>query len=148
MVKNGVVKKSMKDRIFIDSNIFVYTQDENDINKKNKALSVIQNIIKDNNGVISTQVLQEFNNVITKKLKFDKLTAKNLVETLSKSFPVQRIEVKMILKAIDISIKTQFSFWDSLILSAAIESNCNILYSEDLNAGQVIEGIRIENPIK
>lgn len=54
--------------------------------------------------------------------------------------------LELIENAIDISIQTQFSFWDSLIISAAENADCNILYSEDLNDGQIVNGVMIRNP--
>ena len=97
--------------------------------------------------MVSTQVLQEFYNVVSGKLKCPKDTAKQLVEDISNNFIVHKNSVFDILHAIDISIKTQFSFWDSLIISAAISENCTPLYSEDLNDGQIVEGVLIHNPL-
>ena len=64
----------------------------------------------------------------------------------SAAFPVHCNTVKDVLTAISISIKTQFSFYDSLIVAAAKAENCDIVYSEDLNNGQEIDGIKIVNP--
>ena len=61
-------------------------------------------------------------------------------------FPVVQISIPLILGAIDISIKDDLSFWDSLILSAANDTECIVVYSEDLNNGQIIGGTKILNP--
>ena len=90
--------------------------------------------------------MQEFYNVTTKKLKLEKQYVKNIISWLSISVPVVQITPEMIELAIDISIETQFSFWDSLILSAAVNSGCNVLYTEDLNDGQTVRGVTIKNP--
>ena len=72
--------------------------------------------------------------------------AKDYVENFSDSFTVEQVSVPLILKAINISIKNQFSFWDSLILAAAIQTGCIICYSEDLTNGQIVDGVKILNP--
>ena len=72
----------------------------------------------------------------------------NAVEYYSAAFPVHCNNVQDILAAIKISISTQFSFYDSLILSAAKAENCAIVYSKDLNDGQEVDGIKIVNPFK
>ena len=77
-----------------------------------------------------------------------KRNAMNAVEYYSAAFPVHCNNVQDILAAIKISISTQFSFYDSLILSAAKAENCAIVYSEDLNDGQEVDGIKIVNPFK
>ena len=136
----------MSGKIFIDSNLFVYSADNGEPLKQAAAKSILFEL-SENGGVVSTQVLQEFYNVVSGKLKCPKDTAKQLVEDISNNFIVHKNSVFDILHAIDISIKTQFSFWDSLIISAAISENCTTLYSEDLNEGQIVEGVLIHNPL-
>ena len=133
----------MKDRIFIDSNILLYTVDDAELPKQNAANSIVQNLAEAG-GVISTQVLQEFYNVAVNKLKLPKDYVKELIERLADCFTVHKNSVADILRAIDISIRTKFSFWDSLIISASISENCNKLYSEDLNDGQIVENVLIQ----
>lgn len=136
----------MSDKIFIDTNILIYSIDNSDGFKNLTAKSIV-NELSNTKGVISTQVLQEFYNIITKKMKCTKENAKELLHSLSECFDVHKNSVSDILHAVDISIKTQFSFWDSLIISAAISSGCGTLYSEDLNDGQNVDGILIKNPL-
>ena len=138
----------MSDRAFLDSNILVYCVDERDNDKHNLARKIIQSLIDGRNGCISTQTLQEFFNVSTKKLKNDKSMAQSDVGVYSTAFPVHTNTLKDILSAISISIKTQFSFYDSLIIAAAIAEGCSIVYSEDLNDGQTVDGVTIINPFK
>ena len=137
---------SDKTKVFFDSNILVYFADGADPKKQQIAENLIKNAVINDNGVISTQSLQEFFAATTRKLLCTKEKAKEYVENFSNSFTVEQISVPLILKAINISIKNQFSFWDSLILSAAIQSGCIICYSEDLSNGQIIEGVKIVNP--
>ena len=138
----------MSDRAFLDSNILVYCVDERDNVKHNLARNLIQSLIDGRNGCISTQTLQEFFNVSTKKLKNDKSMAQSDVIDYSTAFPVHTNTLKDILLAISISIKTQFSFYDSLIIAAAKAEGCSIVYSEDLNDGQTVDGVTIINPFK
>ena len=137
---------SDKTKVFFDSNILVYFADSADPQKQQIAENLIKNAVINDNGVISTQSLQEFFAATTRKLLCTKEKAKEYVESFSDSFTVEQVSVPLILKAINISIKNQFSFWDSLILSAAIQSGCIICYSEDLSNGQIIEGVKIVNP--
>ena len=137
---------SDKTKVFFDSNILVYFADGADPKKQQIAENLIKNAVINDNGVISTQSLQEFFAATTRKLLCTKEKAKEYVENFSDSFTVEQVSVPLILKAINISIKNQFSFWDSLILSAAIQSGCIICYSEDLSNGQIIEGVKIVNP--
>ncbi len=137
---------SDKTKVFFDSNILVYFADSADPQKQQIAEKLIKNAVINDNGVISTQSLQEFFAATTRKLLCTKEKAKEYVENFSDSFTVEQVSVPLILKAINISIKNQFSFWDSLILSAAIQSGCIICYSEDLSNSQIIEGVKIVNP--
>ena len=137
---------SDKTKVFFDSNILVYFADSADPPKQQIAENLIKNAVINDNGVISTQSLQEFFAATTRKLLCTKEKAKEYVENFSDSFTVEQVSVPLILKAINISIKNQFSFWDSLILSAAIQSGCIICYSEDLTNGQIVEGVKVVNP--
>ena len=137
---------SDKTKVFFDSNILVYFADGADPKKQQIAENLIKNAVINDNGVISTQSLQEFFAATTRKLLCTKEKAKEYIENFSESFTVEQISVSLILKAINISIKNQFSFWDSLILSAAIQSGCIICYSEGLSNGQIVEGVKIVNP--
>lgn len=137
---------SDKTKVFFDSNILVYFADSADPQKQQIADNLIKNAVINDNGVISTQSLQEFFAATTRKLLCAKEKAKEYVENFSDSFSVEQVSVPLIIKAINISIKNQFSFWDSLILSAAIQSGCIICYSEDLTNGQIVEGVKVVNP--
>lgn len=138
--------KSAEGKVFFDSNILVYYADENDARKQKIATALIKDAIDSGNGVISTQCLQEFYNVVTKKLLCDKERAKEMVKMFSENISVAKISVPLILSAVDISIKSQFSFWDSLIISAANDTGCATVYSEDLSDQQIIAGAKIQNP--
>ena len=138
--------KSAEGKVFFDTNILVYSADNKDLRKKEIASRLINDAINSGTGVISTQCLQEFFNVAQKKLNISKQAAKELVEYFANKLPVVEISVPLILSAVDISIKSQFSFWDSLILSAASDTGCATVYSEDLSDQQIIAGAKIQNP--
>ena len=133
-------------KVFFDSNILVYFVDERDPKKQLIAKNIIEQAVQNKNGIISTQSLQEFYNVITRKLNCPQNEAKKLVKMFSELFPVTQISVPLILNAIDISIKNNLSFWDSLILSAAHDTGCIVVFSEDMNHRQIIDGAKILNP--
>ena len=146
MVKNGRGMKYMNEnKVFIDSNIFVYAVDNDNTDKQTKAKSVLADIITNKIPVISTQVLQEFYNVSTTKIKVDKFLAKSIVHDLCYMEVVQ-VAPELIEEGIDISISSQISFWDGLIIAAAELANCSIVISDDLNDGQIIRGVKIINP--
>lgn len=133
-------------KVFFDSNILVYFTDSGELQKQQIAGELIKNAVINGNGVISTQNLQEFFAATTRKLMCSKEKAKEYLENFKDSFAVEQVSVAHILKAVDICIKKHFSFWDSLILAAAIQSGCVICYSEDLTNGQIIEGVKVVNP--
>jgi len=136
-----------KGRYFLDTNILVYAWANKDNDRSTKARSLIGECVKNNSAVISTQVLQEFYSVVTVKLGCDKLAAKEATQRFSR-IPLVQVDAALIQQAIDISILSQLSFWDSLIIAAAGYANCHILYSEDLNDGQVVRSITIANPFQ
>lgn len=136
----------MKDKCFLDTNILIYSCDEADLNKKSLCIKFLERICETEIPVISTQSLGEFFNIAVKKLNFSKQDAVFEVQKLVKAFPVYEIRTENVLHAMEISRSTQFSYWDSLILSMAIDTGCSVLYSEDLNNGQEIEGVKIVNP--
>ena len=140
--------KFMSDKVFFDSNILIYSIDESEAEKRSMTKNLIEDAAKNKTAWISTQSLQEFYNVVTRKLKVSKEDAKLMVKTLSETFPVLQVTPKIILLGIDVSVKTGFSFWDSLVLASAVECSCDVLYSEDLNSGQVVNGVKILNPFK
>lgn len=131
-------------KVFFDSNIYVYSIDEHDVQKKEIAKQLLTQ--HKESTVISTQNLQEFYNASTKKLGIEKSKMKQAVEQLSNAFPIQQITPAIILKAIDIQIKNALSFYDSLIISTASKNGCVVCYSEDFNAGQIIDGVKVINP--
>ncbi|MFP3091281.1 PIN domain-containing protein [Treponema sp. TIM-1] len=125
----------------------MYAEDKYDKNKQNKARAIIKAIIDNEKPVISTQVLQEFYNASVTKLNIDKLLAKNILHDFYHMEVIQ-VNTEIIEQGIDISILSQISFWDGLIMASAEFAGCLRIISEDLNDGQRIRGIEIINPFK
>ena len=146
MKDNKEIIQVAEGKVFFDSNILVYFIDERDSEKQLKARELIEAATSNQTGIVSTQSLQEVYNVATKKLNCPKNKAKQLIKMFSETLPVTQVTIPLILKAIDISIKTEYSFWDSLILSAAKDSGCIIVYSEDMQNGHIVDGMKILNP--
>ncbi len=133
-------------KVFLDANILVYAQDQDSPAKRRRSREVIAALAESGSGVISTQVLQEFYVTVTRKLGVAPLAAKSVLQTF-KIFEIVQASPDLIESAIDCSVLNAISFWDALIVAAAASSGCAIVYSEDLNPGQTIQGVRIENPL-
>ncbi len=135
--------------VFIDTNILVYAHDISAGEKHLIAQDIIRNLWESNSGVISTQVLQEFFVTVTRKLPkpVDILIAQEIIRDLG-YWQVVTIDVNTILAAIDLSRGHRLSFWDALILQAALSAGVRSLLSEDLTDGQIIEGLRVINPFR
>jgi predicted nucleic acid-binding protein len=97
-------------------------------------------------GVVSTQVMQEFFVAVTRNLGVAPLAAKGVLKTFT-AFEIVQVSAALIHEAIDCSILNQLSFWDSLILVAAASAGCRSVLSEDLNPGQTILGVAVRNPL-
>jgi predicted nucleic acid-binding protein len=135
---------------FFDSNVFIYLFDSTNPRKSAIADRLIEDALAANSGCISFQVVQETLRVITGKL------ARRATEDEAKSFlahslqPFWRVMPSGALyqRALALQTRWKFGFYDSLIVAAALEAGCKRLLSEDLQHGQRIEGLRIENPFK
>ena len=137
----------MKDKIFLDTNILIY-QFSSDEFKKKIAISILEDFFKSGNYVISYQVIQEFSNIALGKKKsyFSPSELKNYINDilipLCKFFP----SPEFYLESLNLKNKYKFSYYDSLIISAALEMKCKFLYSEDFQHNQKIGSLRVLNP--
>lgn len=135
---------------FLDSNVLIYLFDREDPHRRRIAEQLIEQAIKTGTGVISYQVVQETLNVVTQKIK-PALTAGEAQEVLSAILaPLWRVmpSPALYVRALDVKARYPYHFYDSLILAAALESGCRRVLSEDLQHGQQVEGLTIENPFK
>ena len=135
----------MPGRVFLDANVLVYAQDAGAPDKQRKSREIIAQLAEAADGVISTQVMQEFYVAATRKIGVPPLAAKGVLKTFA-VFETVPVSTALIQDAIDCSILNQVSFWDSLILAAAASAGCSTVLSEDLNPGQVILGVKVQNP--
>ncbi|MGD9159835.1 MAG: PIN domain-containing protein [Desulfobacteraceae bacterium] len=137
----------MKDKVFVDTNILVYAHDLDAGERYEKANKLILGLWESGTAVISTQVLQEFYVTLTRKIP-KPLTVNNATGVISSyiSWDVITNKPENILMATELEYRYKISFWDALIVSAAYEGNVKTILTEDLNHGQYIEGIKIENP--
>ena len=137
----------MPARSFFDTNVLIYADDKDAPAKQRKALNLVAEHRRARTGVVSLQVLQEYFVTVTRKLHVDAATARRKVELLSE-FNVAVLEVADSLAAIDLHRLHSFSFWDALILRAAKQAGCTVLFSEDLQQTREIDGVRIVNPFQ
>ena len=132
-------------RVFLDTNVLVYSDDPRDPAKQPKALNLIKEHLSLRTGVVSLQVLQEYFVTTTGKLKLNAELAKQRVEAFAK-FHVAEPSVTDILAAIDLHRLHGFSYWDALILRMAKQTGCRVLLSEDMQCGREFDGVKIVNP--
>lgn len=135
----------MSDRAFLDTNVLVYALDEAEPAKRDIARRVLGST--DREFMLSTQILSEFYVVATRRLAqpVAEDAAAAAVDRLSR-LPTVAIDPPLVKEAIELSRSSQVSYWDGLILAAAAKGRCQRLLTEDLNAGQIVGSVQIENP--
>ncbi len=131
---------------FLDSNILVYLFDDVDSYKQQKAESLLQSAIEHGDACISFQVVQETINVITKKLGASAEDMHKLLDGVLVHLWKVNPSYDLYHASLNIQARYKYSFYDSLIVAAAMEAGCKTLYSEDLQHGQQIENMMICNP--
>ena len=131
---------------FFDTNVLVYLFDETDDAKRDRAELLIQQALANETGCISYQVVQETLYVITRKFSATPEKVRQLLDGVL--VPLWRINPTQTLyqHGLDLQTRYRFSFYDSLIIAAALEAGCTCLYSEDMQDGQQIQGLTIQNP--
>jgi predicted nucleic acid-binding protein len=134
----------MTDKIFIDSNIWCYffLQDEKD--KYKIAGDFFSTKENDTLFIISYQVINEVTNRLIQK-KFDAEVIRENIEYMCKICTIQNFSMDIIMLAFDLRKKYSLSFWDSVIVASALQANCNILASEDMQDGLKIGNMVIKN---
>lgn len=135
----------MSVRSFLDTNVLSYTDDSGAPEKQAIALDLIERCNAEKRGVVSTQVLQEYFVTATHKLRVPFETAKRKTEIFAR-FNLVLIRFEDIQATMDLHQRYKFHLWDALIIQAASRAGCSILYSEDLQSGQKVNGLRIVNP--
>jgi predicted nucleic acid-binding protein len=138
----------MSGKFFLDTNIFVYSFDHDHSEKRKRSLELIAEALETGYGMISTQVVQEFLNVATRKfavpLRNEDAHAylRTVLNPLCRVYP----DVELFEMALDTRQISGYSIYDSLIIAAARRGGCSTLLSEDLHSGQQIAGLTIVNP--
>jgi predicted nucleic acid-binding protein len=136
----------MSDKVFVDSNVLIYAHDLDAGVKNRKAAGILDSLWDLNQGVLSTQVLQEFYVNVTRKIvrPLPRKSARAVVDAYALwCVPTTAAEL---ITAFRIEDEARISYWDALIVAAALKAGATHIFSEDLNSGQVIAGILIENP--
>jgi predicted nucleic acid-binding protein len=134
--------------VFIDTNIFVYAHDESDIRKAQRARELLLGLKVSQKGCISTQVIQEFCNVVLKKSKAP-LKAEDvneIVDELLIPILAHRPDGLFYKRTLKTYEKYSLSFYDSAIIQAAIDLDCSLVYSEDMQNGANYGSVTVVNP--
>jgi predicted nucleic acid-binding protein len=130
-------------RRFVDTNIVVYNYAKTEPDKYRKASDAFLGVGR----VCSTQVLSELSNVLSSnKFRFTWPEIDTIADEVVSAVDVLTVSIATIKKARALSERYHYSYYDSLILASVIEADCSILYSEDFQHNQIIEGVRIINP--
>ncbi|HLA16922.1 MAG TPA: PIN domain-containing protein [Candidatus Limnocylindrales bacterium] len=133
--------------VFVDTNVLIYAYDRSAGHKRSIARSRLADLWETHTGVLSAQVLQEFYVNVTRKLArpLSAVRARHIVTDYA-SWPMHLVEATDIIRASEVEQRHGISFWDALVVVAASRLGAARLLTEDLGHGQVIAGVRIENP--
>lgn len=138
----------MNDRFFLDTNIFVYSFDSRAPQKAKRARQLIRRALETRKGIISYQVVQEFFNVALRRFAQPMTTAdaEQYLATVFRALWVVHSSQALYGDALRLSGRYALSWFDSLIVAAALQGECAVLYSEDLQHRQRFGDLRVENP--
>ncbi len=136
------------ERLFLDTNVLVYVFDHDEPDKTRRARDLLQQA-KPGELVLSSQVLGEFYAVVTRKLRrpLDPGIAAQAVDWFG-MLRVVSLDAAIVKAGIRTSRSSQLSYWDGLIVASAVAGGCGRLLTEDLNDGQVLGSVRVENPFR
>jgi predicted nucleic acid-binding protein len=140
----------MNARFFLDTNIFVYSFDQTAPQKSVRASELIRQAVRSRNGIISYQVVQEFLNVALRRFAYP-MTAAEAEQYLTTTLrPLMAVNssAALYVEALRLSSSYSLSWYDSIVLAAAIEGGAHVLYSEDFQHGQEFGNLRIEDPFR
>ena len=137
----------MSVRSFFDTNVLVYTDDRDAPKKQRRALDLVAEHKRAGTGVVSLQVLQEYFVAVTRKLDVHTDVARRKVELFG-ALDVAVLGVEDVLAAIDLHRLHGFPFWDALIVRAAKQTGCSVLFSEDFQDRRAVDGVRVVNPFR
>ncbi|MCL1806083.1 MAG: PIN domain-containing protein [Oscillospiraceae bacterium] len=136
----------MSGRAFFDTNIFIYLYADNEHDKQTISREIID---KASECVTSTQILNEINNVMLKKWRMSAETVKSVQKDVRRISELVYVDEDTIDNAIDLCTRYGFSYYDCLMLSSALAEHCQVIFTEDMNDGQIInDTLKIVNPYK
>jgi predicted nucleic acid-binding protein len=138
----------MNDRFFLDTNVFVYSFDRSAPAKARRAAQLIGRAVETRKGIVSYQVAQEFFNVALRRFAqaMSAADAEQYLATVFRPLMVVHSSLALYGEALRLTNRYRLSWFDSLIVAAALEGQCSILYTEDFQDGQQFGELRIENP--
>jgi predicted nucleic acid-binding protein len=138
----------MSDRAFLDTNIFVYSFDSASPKKAARAAKLIRTAIESRTGIVSYQVVQEFFNVALRRFAkpMSIPEAEQYLSTIFRPLLAVHSSQALYREALRIGARFRIPWYDSLIVASALEGKCDVLYSEDFQNGQRVEGLEISNP--
>jgi len=138
----------MNDKYFLDTNILIYSFDRHTSRKTRRSKELLKDALETHQGIISTQVIQEFLNVATTKFSkpITSSDAHQFLATVLLPLCAVYPSAELYQLSLELQSETQYSFYDSLIIAAALQANCLILYSEDLHHRHNIRGMIVRNP--
>jgi len=132
-------------RSFIDTNVLIYAEASDAPVKQQVALNLLKQLYESAQGVLSTQVLQEYCNVALKKLKLPAQHVRAQID-LYEQFEIIQVSPAIIHAGLDLHQTRSIGFYDAIILASAQAAGCAVVYSEDMNTGELMGGVRIVNP--
>jgi predicted nucleic acid-binding protein len=136
----------MTDVVFVDTNILIYAHDRDAGEKRVRAAQALERLWDEQTGRVSAQVLQEFYVTVTQKLATSHASAREIIRTYT-PWVHHPTTPETLLRASEIAELAQLSFWDALIVASAEQTGASHLYTEDLNAGETVVGVKIVNPL-
>jgi predicted nucleic acid-binding protein len=136
----------MQDKVFLDSNIIIYTYSNSELEKQKQSRLIFEQY---DNVNISNQVINEVTNILFKKFKLESTQVETTVLQINDITTIFNFTLETQIKAIRLKKDYNLQFYDALIIATALENNCNILYSEDMQDSIVIDNkLKIINPFK
>jgi len=138
--------KPINDKIFIDTNIVIYLYSQDEPHKSTAIKELFENCTE---LYISTQVLNEFIIVLSRKKNIEQKSLRKAVDELIQNFNLSIVTFETIKIALDISNQHKYSYFDCLIIASALENGCNVLYTEDMHETHIInKTLKVINPFK
>lgn len=140
----------MSDRFFLDTNVFVYELDRREPAKSQRASELIDSAVASKRGVVSYQVVQEFFHIaLTRFAKpFSTREAEDYLSLTFKPILAVHSSPRLLLEALRVHGQFRFSWYESLIVAAALQAECSVLYTEDMQHGQRVGNVKIQNPFR